>query len=123
MPTTAEIISIPTPLPGTNPPQQNDAPCSNDAGADDALYCDPVADGRGRDDLDSFIAGLHAQQPGARVELTSGIDQHHNQIRFARAFVAADGSRPIEGIDAGEIGPDGRISRIVGYWGAPPAQP
>lgn len=87
----------------------------------DALYCDPVADGRGRDALDSFIAGLHTQQPGASIQLTSGIDQHHNQIRFAWALVAADGSRPIEGIDAGEIGPDGRISRIVGYWGPPPA--
>ena len=87
---------------------------------DDALYCDPVADGRGRDALDQFIAAMHAQQPGARIELTSGIDQHHNQVRFSWAFIAADGSRPIEGIDAGEIGPDGRLSRIVGYWGAPP---
>ena len=88
---------------------------------DDALYCDPMSDGRGRDALDSFIAGMHAQQPGARIEMTSGVDQHHNQIRFAWAFIAPDGSRAIEGIDAGEIGPDGRLSRIVGYWGAPPA--
>jgi hypothetical protein len=89
---------------------------------DDALYCDPVSDGRGRDALDGFGAAMHARQPGARIEMTSGIDQHHNQIRFSWAFIAADGSRPIEGIDAGEIGPDGRISRIVGYWGAPPVK-
>lgn len=87
----------------------------------DGLYCDPVADGRGRDALDGFIAGMHTQQPGAKIEMTSGIDQHHNQIRFAWAFVGADGKRAIEGIDVGELGEDGKLARIVGYWGAPPA--
>jgi hypothetical protein len=89
--------------------------------ADEGLYCDPVADGRGRDALDGFIAGMHTQAPGAKIVLTSGIDQHHNQIRFAWSFVQADGKTAIEGIDVGEIAPDGRLGRIVGYWGAPPA--
>jgi hypothetical protein len=89
---------------------------------DDALYCDPVAEGRGRDALAQIIAGFHAQQPGARIEAASGIDQHHNQIRFAWTFVQADGKVAIEGIDAGEIGDDGKLTRIVGFWGAPPAK-
>ena len=88
---------------------------------DDGLYCDPVSEGRGRDALNGFIAGMHAQQPGARIEFTSGIDTHHNQIRFAWAFVQADGTKAIEGIDVGELAPDGRLARIVGFWGAPPA--
>jgi hypothetical protein len=88
--------------------------------ADDGLYCDPLCDGRGRDALDGFIAGMHAQQPGAKIELTSEIDQHHNQIRFAWAFLDKDGKRAIAGIDAGELASDGKLARIVGYWGAPP---
>ena len=52
--------------------------------------------------------------------LTSGVDQHHSQIRFAWAFVDKDGKRAIEGIDIGELADDGRLSRIVGFWGAPP---
>jgi hypothetical protein len=90
--------------------------------ADDALYCDPQADIRGRDGLEATIAGFHAQAPGARIDATSGVDQHHNQIRFAWAFRTADGNTPIEGIDVGELAPDGRLSRIVGFWGPPPAK-
>jgi hypothetical protein len=89
--------------------------------AEDGLYCDPVANGRGRDALSGFIAGMHAQQPGARIVVTSGIDQHHEQIRFAWAFEDKDGKRAIEGIDIGEVADDGKLARIVGFWGAPPA--
>ena len=88
--------------------------------ADDGLYVDPVAEGRGREALSQIIAGFHAQAPGARIDLASGIDQHHNQIRFAWTYVQADGKTAIEGIDAGELADDGRIARIVGFWGAPP---
>ena len=92
------------------------------AWADDGLYVDPVSEGRGRDALMEIIAGFHAQSPGARIDLTSGIDQHHNQIRFAWSFVTPDGKTAIEGIDAGELAQDGRIARIVGFWGAPPTK-
>jgi hypothetical protein len=85
--------------------------------ADDGLYCDPQADIRGRDALDATIAGFHAQAPGARIDITSTVDQHHNQLRFLWAFRTADGNTPIEGIDVGELAPDGRLSRIVGFWG------
>jgi len=92
------------------------------AWAADGIYIDPAADVRGRDGLAQVIAGFHAQQPGARIDMASGIDQHHNQIRFAWTFVLADGTAAIEGIDAGELAPDGRLARIIGFWGAPPAR-
>ena len=88
--------------------------------AEDGRYCDPVSDGRGREALAGFISNMHAQQTGARIELTSGVDQHHDQIRFAWAFVQ-DGKRVIEGVDVGELAPDGRLARIIGFWGVPPA--
>jgi hypothetical protein len=92
------------------------------AWAEDGLYVDPTSEGRGREALSQIIAGFHAQAQGARIELASGIDQHHNQIRFAWNFIQADGTTAIEGIDAGELAPDGKIARIVGFWGAPPAK-
>lgn len=90
--------------------------------ADDGLYVDPQADVRGRDALSAIIGGMHGSMPGARIEITSGLDTHHNQVRFAWAFVQADGKRAIEGIDAGEFAADGRLARIAGFWGAPPAK-
>ena len=92
------------------------------AWAEDGLYVDPTSEGRGREALSQIIAGFHANAPGARIELASDIDQHHNQIRFAWNFIQADGKTAIEGIDAGELAPDGKIARIVGFWGAPPAK-
>jgi hypothetical protein len=90
--------------------------------ADDGYYCDPVAECRGRDELSAAIAGMFTQAPGSGIVLTSGVDQHHNQVRFAWAFKQADGSTAVEGIDAGELAPDGRLQRIIGFWGAPPAK-
>jgi hypothetical protein len=92
------------------------------AWADDGIYIDPVTDVKGRDGLDATIAGFHAQQPGARIDVTSGIDRHHNQVRFKWDFVGADGKVAISGIDVGEIAPDGRLARIVGFWADPPAK-
>ncbi len=92
------------------------------AWADDGIYIDPLADVKGRDALAATIAGFHVQQPGARIELASGIDQHHNQIRFRWDFIGADGKVAIAGIDVGEIAPDGRLARITGFWADPPAK-
>jgi hypothetical protein len=97
-------------------------PLLEKAWADDGAYIDPVSDVKGRDGLEATIAGFHAQQPGARIDLTSGIDQHHNQIRFKWDFVRADGNIAVSGIDVGEIAPDGRLARIVGFWAEPPAK-
>jgi hypothetical protein len=97
-------------------------PLLETAWADDGAYIDPVSDVKGRDGLEATIAGFHAQQPGARIDLTSGIDQHHNQIRFRWDFVGPDGKIAISGIDVGEIAPDGRLARIVGFWAEPPAK-
>jgi SnoaL-like protein len=92
------------------------------AWADDGVYIDPMSDVKGRAGLDGAIAGLHAQQPGASIVLASGIDQHHNQVRFRWDFIGADGKVAIQGIDVGEIAADGRLARIVGFWAEPPAK-
>ena len=51
----------------------------------------------------------------------SGIDVHHNVVRFLWRLVRADGSCGDTSIDFGEVGPDGRLVKIVGFFGAPPA--
>ena len=92
------------------------------AWAEGGIYIDPLSDVKGRDALSDVIAGLHAQQPGASLVLASGIDQHHNQVRFRWDFIGADGKTAIQGIDVGEIANDGRLARIIGFWAEPPAK-
>ena len=85
--------------------------------ADDGVYSDPTATVTGREALVAHIAGFHQQFPGARIDQASGVDEHDGWLRFAWTMVGADGSTVMDGFDAGELGPDGRLRRIVGFFG------
>jgi hypothetical protein len=91
------------------------------AWADGGVYTDPQSHAEGRDALLALIAGFREQAAGASIVATSGADAHHDQLRFTWKMLGADGSTIIEGIDFGELAPDGRIQRIVGFFGPPPA--
>ena len=90
--------------------------------AEDGLYQDPASEAIGRDSLHALIGKVHARFPGARIELTSGVDAHHDRIRFAWRMVLADGAVPVQGIDCGRIGADGRLTEIIGFFGAQPPE-
>jgi hypothetical protein len=87
------------------------------AWSDDGVYCDPTATVDGREPLVAHIAGFHQQMPGARIELTSGVDEHDGWVRFAWSMLGPDGATVIEGIDVGELAADGRLRRIIGFFG------
>ena len=91
------------------------------AWADDGAYTDPQSDVAGREALVALIGGMHAQMPGALIDVTSKTDLHHDKLRFAWRFVSGDGAMTIDGIDFGELAEDGRLRKIVGFWGQPPA--
>ena len=88
--------------------------------ADGGVYTDPQSHVEGREALLALIAGFQQQAPGARIVATSGVDSHHGKLRFTWKMAGADGTTIIEGIDFGELAPDGRIQRIVGFFGPPP---
>lgn len=89
--------------------------------ADDGVYTDPQSNAEGRDALVALIGGFQQQLAGATIVPTSGVDEHHGKLRFTWKMLAADGSPVMEGIDFGEFAGDGRIKRIVGFFGPPPA--
>ena len=91
------------------------------AWAGDGVYTDPQSHAEGREALLQLIAGFRAQFAGARIVATSGVDEHHGLIRFTWAMHGADGNTIMEGIDFGELAPDGRLRRIAGFFGPPPA--
>ena len=87
------------------------------AWGDEAVYCDPTAQVEGRDALLAHIAGMRQSFPDARIETRSGVEEHHGWFRFAWAMVDATGATTMEGFDVGSLGDDGRIARIVGFFG------
>lgn len=86
--------------------------------AEGATYTDPRAQVTGTDELAAHIGRVLASRPGARVIRTSTVDTHHGLARFAWRVVAADGTMLPEGIDFAEISAEGKLTRIVGFFGS-----
>lgn len=85
--------------------------------AEAATYTDPNVHAAGVDELLDHIARTVARRPGAKVVRTSRIDVHHGVARFGWRIVQADGSMLPEGLDLVDITADGKIGRIVGFFG------
>jgi hypothetical protein len=86
--------------------------------ADDGTYTDPTVHLVGVDALVAHITTVLAKRPGAVIERTTAVDGHHAVARFGWRVVLADGRKLPEGIDFVELTDDGKISRIVGFFGA-----
>ena len=84
---------------------------------DDARYCDPLSDVEGHAGFSKMVEGVHAQLPGHRVQRTSPIDRHHDQVRFEWEIVSPEGTVAITGVDYAELGSDGRLQSVSGFFG------
>lgn len=83
----------------------------------DAVYVDPTVELRGIAALLDHIDGVQLRLPGSRLELTSAVNAHHGLARFAWRKVLADGTALPDSIDVVEIAADGRLSRVIGFFG------
>ena len=87
------------------------------AWATDGTYTDPTAHVEGREALVQHISGFLKSLPGARIVPTSHADLHHGMLRFTWRIVKADGTPLTDGIDFGVLDGEGRIQKIVGFFG------
>jgi hypothetical protein len=83
----------------------------------DGYYSDPVAEGTGPEGISAMVGGLQSHYPDHRIELASGLDLHHDSVRFAWKLVGPDGGTVVAGIDVGQLSADGRLARITGFFG------
>jgi hypothetical protein len=90
------------------------------AWTENGRYLDPLLEAEGHGALSDMVAAVHAQYPGHRFRRTSGIDTHHDQVRFAWELAAPDGALTVAGIDIGLLDSDGRLRQITGFFGDPP---
>jgi hypothetical protein len=67
-----------------------------------------------------MAATMQAHYPGHRFRRASGIDAHHDHLRFAWELVTPDGTVALAGMDVGEVAGDGRLRRITGFFGELP---
>lgn len=85
---------------------------------DDAELIEPRGRFVGRDAISERLAGFQERFPGGRVDITTGIDEHHGFARYGWALRGADGALLLEGIDVCDLAADGRLQRVVMFFGA-----
>lgn len=84
---------------------------------EDCELVEPRGRFAGRDTIVDRISGFTDRFPGARVDITSKVDEHNGFGRYAWKIVDGHGSEVLRGIDVVERAPDGRLRRIVMFFG------
>ena len=87
------------------------------AWAADGVYCDPTAVVVGREALAAHLGAFHERMPGHVIVLTTGVDEHDAWLRFGWRILGPEGAPVLDGVDFGELDGDGRLRRIVGFFG------
>ena len=87
---------------------------------EDGRFVDPLLDVQGHQAIGDIAVAVRDQFPGHTFRRTSGIDVHHDRVRFTWALVGPDGAVALSGIDVGEVSGDGRLRQIVGFFGDAP---
>jgi hypothetical protein len=82
-----------------------------------ATYTDPTAHVEGHEAFAAHIDAFHERMPGHRIERVTAVDAYGTVARFGWQLVDASGTSLHVGLDFVELADDGRIARIVGFFG------
>jgi hypothetical protein len=86
----------------------------------DGELADPPMTAAGVDELVAVTAALQAQFPGHTFRRTTGIDTHHDFVRYGWELVGRDRSIALAGVDVAVV-TEGRLRKVVGFFGDLPA--
>jgi len=84
-----------------------------------ALF-DPPFEGEGLDAIAAMTDVVLTHYAGHTFRRTTDIDAHHAFARYGWELVAPDGTVAVTGTDIVEIDAEGRLTRIVGFFGPLP---
>ena len=74
-------------------------------------------------EISEKIEGFQRNWPDCRLVLASGVVCFNNAGHFAKAIVASSGSVLASGHSVVELAQDGRISKVLAFWGPQVALP
>jgi hypothetical protein len=90
--------------------------------AEEGSYLDGHRDSVGHEAIDGMIAAVQDTFPGYRFRLSSGIEAHHDRVRFSwSAGGLPDTPLFFGGTDFAVLAPDGRLRMVTGFTDAMPA--
>ena len=90
--------------------------------SDNGSYLDSHRDSAGHAAIDAMIAAVQERFPGYRFRLCSGIEAHHNRVRFSWSAGGTD-TAPLffGGTDFAVLAEDGRMQAVTGFTDAMPS--
>lgn len=94
-----------------------------EAWAPDGVLLDPPITGEGRDGIARAAAALQQQFPGHGFRRTTAVDAHHGVARYGWVLESPDGTAVLAGLDVADVDAEGRLRRIVGFFGEPEPLP
>ncbi len=90
--------------------------------AEDGSYLDAHRQGCGHDAINAMIAATQDRFAGYRFRLASGIEAHHDQVRFSWiAGGTAEAPLFVAGTDFAALASDGRFRTVTGFIDAMPS--
>jgi len=78
---------------------------------------DPPMEGEGLEAITGLGDVVVTHYPGHTFRRTTAVDEHHGYARYGWALVAPDGTVAVTGTDVVTVDPDGRLVKIVGFFG------
>jgi hypothetical protein len=90
--------------------------------SENGSYLDSHRDGTGHAAIDAMIAAVQQRFPGYRFRLCSGIEAHHDRVRFSWSAGGTEAA-PLffGGTDFALIADDGRFHAVTGFTDAAPS--
>ena len=82
---------------------------------------DPPLEARGHQGIADQAGTLLSHYPQHRFVRTTTVDAHHGYLRYGWKLVDAKGTEVLAGVDFVELDLDGKLSRVIGFFGAQPA--
>lgn len=83
------------------------------------VFIDPSIVTRGIDEFEANVHEVHRRLPGAEYRRASGVDHHHDIVRYAWE-IHQDGELVLPGFDVTQLDEDGRVLRVLGFFGPLP---
>ena len=83
----------------------------------DGELLDPPLEGRGHAEISALADAVLTHFAGHRFERTTAVDSHHGYARYGWDLVGPDGVVAISGIDVVQFDDEGKLLRIVGFFG------
>jgi hypothetical protein len=89
--------------------------------AEDASYIDPMAEARGRAEIDALIGAVQTQFPDFTFTLAGPVDTHHRQARFTWGLGPAGADPVVVGFDVAVTDEAGKLASVLGFLDKVPA--